>query len=199
MPSFRFRAGLSRSRAANVVQSGRSRRRSDAEDPACGSDPASGTHMAARVTGTIIRGEGNAARNHPVLIPLLATECSEIACSNQFGTINVQLDQFIEKSRADIWTRRIIWQPVQRTERRLETFGFIKIKFQCPLDGPAYDCWIILPEGSDITYRHDRVEIIASEFIESGGYGVKCAIDISHTPSVAAPPAFGVLYGMSFR
>jgi CTP-dependent riboflavin kinase len=155
--------------------------------------------MATRTTGTIIRGEGKAARNHPVLVPLLAAEFSEIATSDQFGTINVRLDHFIDKSRADIWTRRIIWQPVQRAERRLETFGFIKIRFECPLDGPAYDCWIILPEGSDITYRGDEAEIIANEFIESVGYGVRCAIDIGHTPSIAAPPSFGVLYGMSFR
>lgn len=155
--------------------------------------------MAARITGIIIRGEGNAQRNNSVLIPLLAAEFSQIAGSSQFGTINVQLDQFLDKSRADIWTRRIIWQPVQRTERRLETFGFIKIKFECPPDSPAHDCWIILPEGSSITYRGNEAEIIAKDFIESVGYGVKCAIDIDHAPSIAAPSSFGVLYGMSFH
>jgi CTP-dependent riboflavin kinase len=155
--------------------------------------------MAVRITGTVIRGEGNAARNNSVLIPRLAVHFPEIANSSQFGTINVQLDQSLDKSHADIWTRRIIWQPVQWTERRLEAFGFVKVKFECPLNGPRYDCWMILPEGSKITYRDDEAEIIANIFIESVGYGVNCAIDMDHTPSIAAPPSFGVIYGSSFR
>src|SRR3974390_499348 len=122
--------------------------------------------MAARITGIIVRGEGSAAKNHSVLIPLLATQFPEIANSSRFGTINVRLDQSLDKSRADIWTRRIIWQPVQRAERRLEAFGFIKIKFECPLNSPKYDCWIILPEGSSTTYHADKVEIISDVFIE---------------------------------
>jgi CTP-dependent riboflavin kinase len=154
--------------------------------------------MAVKITGIVIRGEGNAAANHAVLIPLLAPHFPEIANSSQFGTINIRLDQSLDKSRADIWTQRIIWQPFQRNERRVEIFGFIKIKFECPLKGPKYDCWIILPEGSMITYRDNEVEIIADMFIETVAYGVGCAIHIDHTPSAMAPPAFGILYGMSF-
>jgi CTP-dependent riboflavin kinase len=155
--------------------------------------------MAVRITGTVIRGEGNATRNHSVLIPLLARHVPEIATSRQFGTINVRLDQALDKSRADVWTQRIIWQPVQTSERRIEAFGFVKIKFECPLNGPAYDCWIMLPEGSKITYRGDEAEIIANIFIESVGYGNSCAINIDHNPSNAAPPSFGLIYGMSFN
>jgi CTP-dependent riboflavin kinase len=155
--------------------------------------------MTVRITGTISHGEGSAERNHSVLIPLLARHVPEIANCSQFGTINVHLDQALDKSRADVWTRRIIWQPVQRSERRIEAFGFVKIKFECPLNGPAYDCWIILPEGSKLTYRNDEVEIIADILIESVGYGNSCAINIDHNPSNAAPPSFGLLYGMSFH
>ena len=156
--------------------------------------------MAARIIiGTIIRGEGNAGKNNSVIIPLLVEHFPEIANSAQFGTINVRLDQALDKSRADVWTRRIIWQPVQRTERRIEAFGFIKVKFACPPIGPKYDCWIMLPEGSRITYRDDEVEIIADCFIDGVGYGAHCAIDIDHSPPIAAPPSFGLLFGMSFR
>ena len=155
--------------------------------------------MAVRVTGKVIRGEGNAGRNHFILIPLLAAHFPEIANCRQFGTINVQLDQPLDKSRADVWTRRLIWEPVQLPERRIEAFGFIKIRFECPLKGPAYDCWIILPEGSRLTYRDDKVEIIADVFVHGVEYGVDCAIDIDHTPSIAVPPSFGALYGMSFK
>ena len=155
--------------------------------------------MPVRITGKIIRGDGNAGKNNSVLIPLLAVHFPEIANCSQFGTINVQLHQPLDKSRADVWTRQVIWNPVQLLlkERRIEGFGFTKIKFECPLRGPAYDCWIILPEGSRLTYCDDKVEIIADVFVHGVEYGVDCAIDINHTPSIAALPSFGVLYGMS--
>jgi CTP-dependent riboflavin kinase len=155
--------------------------------------------MAVRITGTVIRGEGNAERNHSVLIPLLARHLPEIANSSQFGTINVQLDQALDKSRADIWTRRIIWEPIQWAQRRVEIFGFIRIKLEYPVNGPIYDCWIILPEGSRLTYSADKAEIIADVFIQGVAYGAGCVINIDHTPSIPAPQSFGVIHGMSFR
>jgi CTP-dependent riboflavin kinase len=155
--------------------------------------------MAIRINGTVIAGDGTAARHNAVLIPLLAEYIPEIANSSQFGTINVRLDGPLDKSRADVWTRRIIWQPLQRTERRLEAFGFINIKFECPLNGPNYNCWIMLPEGSRATYCADKAEIIADVRIEGVVYGANCALEIRHTPSVAAPPGFGLMYGMSFH
>ena len=60
--------------------------------------------MPVRITGKIIRGEGNAGKNNSVLIPLLAVHFPEIANCSQFGTINVQLHQPLDKSRADVWT-----------------------------------------------------------------------------------------------
>jgi CTP-dependent riboflavin kinase len=155
--------------------------------------------MAVRITGKIIRGEGNAGKNNSVLIPLLVAHFPEIANCSQFGTINIQLDQPLDRSRADVWTRRVVWNPVQLLlkERRIEAFGFIKIKFECPLRGPAYDCWIILPEGSGLTYCDDKVEIVADVFIQGVEYGVDCAIDIDHVPSITAPSSFGALYGRS--
>jgi CTP-dependent riboflavin kinase len=155
--------------------------------------------MVVRITGTIIRGEGNAARNNAALIPPVSKYFPEIANSAPFGTINVRLDQALDKSRADVWIPRIIWQPLQRTERRLEAFGFIKIKFECPLNSPKYDCWIVLPEGSTITYCADQAEIIADAFIQTVSYGANCAIAIDHAPSIAAPASFGLIYGKSFR
>src|SRR5262249_53729981 len=143
-------------------------------------------NMSIRVTGKVVRGEGNASRNHSVLIPLLAAEVPEIANCRQFGTINVQLDQgmSLDKSRADVWTRRLIWNPVGRTERRIEAFGFIKIVLECPTNGPAYACWIILPEGARLTYRDDRLEIIAGVLVEGLEYGAGCAIELDHAPSI---------------
>jgi CTP-dependent riboflavin kinase len=154
--------------------------------------------MAIRISGTVIPGDRTGARHNAVLIPLLSGYIPEIAKASQFGTINVGLDRPLDKSHADVWTRPIIWQPAQRTERRIEAFGFIKIEFECPLNGPKYNCWILLPEGSRATYCDDKAEIIADVFIKGVAYEASCAIHIHHTPSVPAPPAFGLIYGMSF-
>ena len=170
---------------------------------AAGPGPAGGipseASMSIRITGKIFRGDGDAGRNHPVLVPLLAPHFPEIANCSQFGTINVQLERPLDRSHADVWTRRVIWHPVQlrAKERRIEAFGFIKIRLECPLGGPTYDCWIILPEGSRLTYLDDKIEIIADVFVQGAAYGVACAIEIKHAPSIPAPPSFGLLFGMS--
>ena len=159
--------------------------------------------MGVRITGTIIVGEGSAARNHPVLIPLLAKHVPEVENCSQFGTINIQLDQPLDKSRADIWTPRIVWHPVhlQQVERfgRVEIFGLIKIRFEFPLSGPLYNAWIILPEGSSLTYRDDQAEAIADAFVPDLRPGANCAILIDRPATVAAPRAFGTFYGKSFK
>src|SRR5262249_24366998 len=136
--------------------------------------------MTISVTATIIRGQGNAAANHRVLIPRIAARFSEVAQCHAFGTINVRLDKLLDRSRADFWTPHIPWIPAQMpgAERahRLEAFGFIRITFECPLTGPKYTAWIILPEGSDLTYCEDGAEVIAGVFIPGVANAARCAI-----------------------
>jgi CTP-dependent riboflavin kinase len=155
----------------------------------------------ARTTGKIISGEGNAQRNHAVLIPLLARHVPEILNCSPFGTINVQLDHGLDKSHADLWTPRIAWHPVRLNQAepfgRIEFFGFIKILFEYPANGLLHHAWIMLPEGSKLTYREDQAEIIADVFVEGLQRGASCAIHIDHPPSIAAPPSFGAFYGKS--
>jgi hypothetical protein len=159
--------------------------------------------MTISVTATIIPGQGNAARNHRLLIPRIAARFPEVANCSQYGTINVQLDQSLDRSCADFWTPHIAWIPAYMpgAERahRLEAFGFIKIAFECPLGGQAYAAWIMLPEGSDLTYLHDRAEIITDVFVGGVAYGTRCAIHIDHIPAIAAPSWFGEMYGRSLR
>ncbi len=157
--------------------------------------------MTISITGTIIPGEGNAARNHSKLIPRVAVHFPEVANCNQFGTVNVSLDHSLDRSHADFWTPHIAWIPayLSSAERghRLEAFGFIKIAFECPLGEPRYTAWIILPEGSELTYSHDRAEIIVGVFVAGVKYGAHCAIHIDHTPAIAAPSWFGHTFGKS--
>jgi hypothetical protein len=158
--------------------------------------------MTIKITATIVPGQGNAARNHRLLIPRIAAHFPEVANCGQFGTINVQLDQSFDRSHADFWTPHIAWIPAllpgADRSHRLEAFGFIKITFECPLSGPRYGAWIILPEGSDLTYSDDRAEIIAAVFISGVAYGTPCAIHIDRVPTIAAPSWFGEIYGRSF-
>ena len=156
--------------------------------------------MAASIGATIIAGQGDAQYNHAALIPRLALQFKEIENCRPFGTINLQLDQPLDRIHADYWTRRVTWLPVHGATRgqvRHEAFGFIRIKLECPVSGPMYDAWIMLPEGSKLTYCEDRVEIVADVLIADLSYGTRCAIRIDHNPSIAAPSWFGEIYGES--
>jgi hypothetical protein len=157
--------------------------------------------MTISITATIIRGQGNAAANHRVLIPRIAARFPNVAKYGEFGTINVRLDKPLDRSRADFWTPHIPWIPAQMpgAERahRLEAFGFIRITFECPLTGPKYVAWIMLPEGSDLTYCEDGAEVIAGVFIPGVAYGARCAIHIDHDLALPAPLWFGEIYGKS--
>lgn len=156
-----------------------------------------------RITANIVAGQGDAAANHRVLIPRIAAHFAEVANCDAFGTINVALDQPLDRSRADFWTPQIAWIPavMPGAERahRLEAFGFIRIGFECPLGGARYSAWIMLPEGSQLTYREDRAEIIVGELVAGVAYGARSAIQIDHRPVVAAPLWFGKHYGKSLN
>ena len=154
--------------------------------------------MATSIPATIIAGQGDAQGNHAVLIPRLAVHFKEIENCRPFGTINLQLDRPLNRTHADCWTRRVTWLPVRgamRGQVRHEAFGFIKVRLECPLGGPVYEAWIMLPEGSKLTYCEDQVEIVADVFIAGVSYGTRCALHIDHTPAVVAPPWFGEIYG----
>jgi hypothetical protein len=159
--------------------------------------------MTLTITATIIAGQGDASANHRVLIPRIAARFPEVAKCAEFGTINVALDQPLDRRQADFWTPQIAWIPgaMPGAERahRLEAFGFIRIRFECPPGSSPYKGWIILPEGSELTYRQDHAEIIAGEFIAGVGYGARCAIHIDHIPAIAAPLWFGEMYGRSLH
>jgi hypothetical protein len=159
--------------------------------------------MTLSITATIVPGQGNASTNHAVLIPRIAARFPEVVKCKAFGTINVHLDQPLDRSRADFWTSHVPWIPVhlQGAERaqRLEAFGFIRIVLEYPVGGRRYAAWIILPEGSDLTYAEDRAEIIAGEFIAGVAYGRLCAIHLDHMPAQPAPPWFGQIYGKSIK
>jgi hypothetical protein len=159
--------------------------------------------MTIRITATIVPGQGNATANHRHLIPRIARSFPEVVKCSEFGTINVTLDQPLDRRRTDFWTPQIAWIPVAMPGaehvHRLEAFGFIRIGFECPLGRAPYNGWIILPEGSELTYRENRAEIIVGEFVAGVAYGARCAIQIDHITAIAAPPWFGEMYGRSLH
>jgi hypothetical protein len=159
--------------------------------------------MTFNICATVVPGQGNAATNHRVLIPRIAACFPEVAKCSAFGTLNVQLDAPLERSHADFWTPHIAWIPAQtlggNRALRLEAFGFIRITFECPIGGPRYAAWIMLPEGSDLTYRADQAEIITGEFIAAANNAARCAIHLDHVPGLLAPLWFGENYGKSLN
>src|SRR5579871_4215559 len=119
-------------------------------------------------TGTIESGMSKLHLNMPGLIPLLVTYYSAIANCAKYGSINVALEHPVYFANADCWTPQIRWRPVwlqPSDPDREEAFGFVAIKFECPLGGSKYDAWVFMPEGSGITHDIFRVEVIADKWI----------------------------------
>ena len=159
-----------------------------------------------RITGTTKSGQGDASTNNRVSIPAAALHCPAVANYGLHGTINVQLDQRLSKSHADCWTPRFPWRPLvwkgkpYQGKDRDEEFGFIKIKFEFPLNGELYDAWIMLPSGHPATYFDPyTVEVIADVLV--GGQRIapenRCAIHLDHTPLTARRPSFGDNWDLS--
>jgi hypothetical protein len=155
--------------------------------------------MITRISGTIKPegGQGLARQNYTVMIPEIAKDFPVVKDCGKHGTINVRrLNPPLRKSFADHWTPRITWHPIagrnEIGEARREIFGFIKIKFEYPLGGQAYDAWVILPEGHRASYSENAgVEIISETLIPDVRRGAACAIYIDHKPSVPRPHNFG--------
>jgi hypothetical protein len=155
--------------------------------------------MALRITGTIRPegGDGLARWNYPVLIPRAAVHCPDVANFGKDGTINVELDKPLDKGYADCWTPRVTWNPVAGADRigttRIEAFGFIKIKFECPIAGDQFlhDAWIVFPEGHPFSYEGHGIEIIADHWITGAVRGARCAVHVDHAPAIQRPDWFG--------
>jgi hypothetical protein len=151
--------------------------------------------MAAKLTGTISKGQGDAHINYKVLIPQVALHCPDIAKCDQFGTINIKLDHPIDKNHADCWSPQISWKPVTTLgNERLEAFGLIRIALQFPIDGQTYTAWIIISEGHPNSYHGDDIEVICEVHIPGVDPGKTCAIYIDHTPLIPRPDWFGRHY-----
>jgi hypothetical protein len=154
-----------------------------------------------RILGTIQPGQGDASKNCQRMIGAAAVHCPEIADYGLFGTINVQLDEPFDKTRADCWTPKLVWVPIsfngtpwdQKTGR-LEEFGFVRIGFEYPLDNHIHGAWIIMPSGHPYSYCNQRpVEVIAAELIGDRRvqYYSRCAIRLNHNPAIPRPVTFG--------
>jgi hypothetical protein len=153
-----------------------------------------------RFLGTVVAGEGYASVNYERLILAAAIYYPAIRNCGQFGTINVDLDQEIDKSFADYWTPPIYWKPRiilgeswDQDLDRQEEFGFVAVKFERLSSGILYDAWIVLPSGHGATYLNDHVEIVAAELIDGARlqYGARCAIRLDHMPLMPRPSKFG--------
>jgi hypothetical protein len=147
-----------------------------------------------RISGRVIRGEGDASKNHKILIPQLAQHFPEIANCGQFGTINVALEAPFFKRLADHWTPRVTWRPCwlgPGDPDCHEAFGFLRIRFACPAGGRMHNAWIIVPEWCVMSYEDFRVEVIADELLSGVAVGCGCAVELDEWPTNMRPEWFG--------
>ena len=148
--------------------------------------------MTETITGIIVKGQGDAHKNFKAMIPPIALHFPAVAKCDQFGTINVELDQPLDKNHADYWTPQVSWSPkTWNVPNRLETFGFTKIKLGVPRGGHMNDAWMIMPDGNPLSYLGNRVEIISDVWIPDAKYDAACVIHLDHTPSIPRPDWFG--------
>ena len=149
--------------------------------------------------GIIIEGDRLAYINHDVLIPQLAQLFPEIAACRPFGTINLKLDEPLQKHCADVWTPQITWRPLVPPPRipRVEAFGFTRIKVAGPMSDKNHDAWILLPEAARSSYNDWQAEVIVGVLVRGVEYGRRCAIQLGHAPSAVRPKWFGESYGLS--
>ena len=148
-----------------------------------------------KIRGRIVPGAGLAHIHYKNLIPKLAAHWPEIEGYDQFGTINVELEEEFDKRHADCWLPQIIWQPiVWGGADRTEAFGFRKIRFQFPNGEEIYDAWSILPESHPYTYGGPGVEILVRQRVPGVAYGKPCAIYLEHAPSVPRPDWYGRIF-----
>ena len=158
--------------------------------------------MTLTIAATIVPGQGDAATNHRVLIPRIASAFPGNREMQPFGTINVQLDQPLDRSYADFWTPQIPGFPVQlggaKPVPRTEGFGFIRIELDARLTGQ-----LILPGSSCPKARFDlsrgKAEIIASEFIDGVALWRALRRPTGPQPGIAAPPGLVQTYGKSLK
>lgn len=148
-----------------------------------------------RFAGTVRQGQGHAAANYERMIAAAAVHYPAVADCGRFGTINVRLDQPLDKGRADCWTPRLVWKPVEALGGdREEEFGFVEIKLEYPISGRLQDAWIIYPSGHQATYVDPYlVEVIAADLIggERLAPGSLCAVHLEHVPPIVRPSSFG--------
>jgi hypothetical protein len=140
------------------------------------------------IAGVTVKGDGDATQNYPRAMAPCSGIVPGIMEYAKFGTLNVQLEEAIDKSRAHYWVLGIAWTPIgfqgclwPQSEKACESFGFIRAKLEYPPKGQRYDVWIVMPDSAN--RWHDRIEILAREQI--GGsrlpYGSPCAISIDQS------------------
>jgi len=137
--------------------------------------------------------------NHSVLIPQLAQLFPEIAACHPYGTINLQLDEPLQKQCADVWTPQIMWRPLVPLPRmpRVESFGFTRVKVSGPLSDKIHHGWIMLPEAARSSYNDRQAEIIVDVLVQGVEYGKHCEFQLEHAPVAARPKWFGETYGLA--
>jgi hypothetical protein len=134
--------------------------------------------MTAIIEATIVRDAGAATKNLPNQLPELIKQFPEIENIHP-GSINVQLRGPLHVQKWDRVTTPIRWFDASPgiNDFQWETFGFLRIEFEYPLNDPLTRAWIIDCYNSAAHGRPQLFEIIA-ERIKGVSYFQPCRIHV---------------------
>jgi hypothetical protein len=131
------------------------------------------------ILATVCGGYGVANKNIKFQMPHLVWQFPDIKDIYP-GSINVTLDSPLHIPKYDYTTLPTPWWDVDETDSgkwAVERFGFLRIKFEFPVDGTLYRAWIFDCHNS--AYHHNPLHFeIISEKITGIENGQRCRLHI---------------------
>jgi hypothetical protein len=137
--------------------------------------------MTTVIDATIVRGAGAATKNMVHQLPDLVRQFPNIR-NVHHGSINVRLSKPLHGLKYEYTTSPIHWWDAGPDQWQLETFSFLEIKFEYPIDNnKLYRAWLFDCHNSKYhnnpicrPYHHE----IIVEKIEGVAYDKQCRIHL---------------------
>jgi hypothetical protein len=135
--------------------------------------------MTTVIDAIIVQGVGAATKNMGHQLPKLIAQFPNIK-NVHHGSINVRLSKPLDGLNYEYTTSPICWWDAGPDRWQTETFGFLEIKFEYPIDNNTfYRAWLFDCHNSryhnDPSYRPFFHEVVA-EKIEGVAYDKNCRV-----------------------
>jgi hypothetical protein len=125
-----------------------------------------------RLNGVVVPGTRSASSNLQQQIPLIAEEFPEIENCHR-GSINLLLEGALRIDNPDHQTGQILWQRPPG-----EVFGFLRIRFEYPINAAPRRAWIYIPHDSPHFRLRCHIEVLTEEKVQGLAYGARCRVHL---------------------